>query len=193
MGGQKKQTKNKKTVLLEEELLSEGGVSSIEMLTPKQQAFVEEYLIDLNSTQAAIRAGYSEKTAHSQGPRLLDNVEVCALIREAIKKRSEKTQIDAEWVLRRLSEESEADLADLYDKGGNIKPIQDWPLVWRQGLVDGIDVQQIGESNGTITKIKLANRGKRLEMLGRHVDVQAFKDRVEHSADKELAEWLIKK
>lgn len=51
-------------------------------MTPKQEKFCVEYLVDLNATQAAIRAGYSEKTAHSQGPRLLENVEVQKRIKE---------------------------------------------------------------------------------------------------------------
>jgi len=160
-------------------------------LTPKQQVFVDEYLIDFNATQSAIRAGYSKKTAYFQGPRLLKNVNVCLEIKKAMEKRSEKTRIDSEGVLRRLSEEVEADLADLYNKDGSIKSVNDWPLIWRQGLVDSFD--QIGEGETQVTKLRFANRSKRLEMLGRHVDVQAFKDRVEHSADKELAEWLLKK
>jgi len=165
--------------------------SADKKLTPKQQLFVDEYLIDFNATQSAIRAGYSKKTAYFQGPRLLKNVDVCLEITKAMERRSEKTRIDAEGVLRRLSEEVEADLADLYNKDGSIKSVNDWPLIWRQGLVDSFD--QIGEGETQVTKLRFANRSKRLEMLGRHVDVQAFKDRVEHSADKELAEWLLKK
>jgi phage terminase small subunit len=69
-------------------------------LTPKQQRFVEEYLVDLNATRAAERAGY--KQPHVQGPRLLENVEVQEAVDAAKAKRSERTQIDAAWVLERL-------------------------------------------------------------------------------------------
>jgi len=69
-------------------------------LTPKQQLFVEEYLVDLNATQAAIRAGYSEKTANEQGARLLANVSVQAAIKIAMDKRSERTEITQDMVLR---------------------------------------------------------------------------------------------
>lgn len=162
-------------------------------LTPKQQVFVDEYLIDLNATQSAIRAGYSKKTAYSQGPRLLKNVDVCLEIKKAMERRSEDTKIDSKWVLERLSKEVEADLADIYDKDGSIKSIHDWPLIWRQGLVVGIDIELTRERGVTITKLKLADRGKRLEMLGKHVKVHACKDKVEYSTDRELAEWLIKK
>lgn len=72
-------------------------------LTPKQLRFVEEYLIDLNATQAATRAGYSEKTAAEQGARLLINVKVAEAIAEAQSKRSERTEITQDMVLRELA------------------------------------------------------------------------------------------
>jgi phage terminase small subunit len=68
-------------------------------LTPKQQRFVEEYIVDLNCKQAAIRAGYSERTAEQQGSRLLSNVKVAQVINEALVARSERTKIDADYVL----------------------------------------------------------------------------------------------
>jgi len=68
-------------------------------LTPKQAQFVAEYLIDLNATQAAIRAGYSEKTAYSMGQRLLKHVEVGTAITEAQAKRAERTKITQDYVL----------------------------------------------------------------------------------------------
>jgi phage terminase small subunit len=76
-------------------------------MTPKQQRFVNEYLIDLSATQAAIRAGYSEKTAHSQGPRLLENVEVKAAIEKALAEREKRTEITQDWVLTTIYETAE--------------------------------------------------------------------------------------
>jgi len=73
-------------------------------LTGKQKLFANEYLIDLNATQAAIRAGYSEKTARSQGQRLLTNVDIQALTSQCIDKRTERTEIDADYVLRTIRE-----------------------------------------------------------------------------------------
>lgn len=69
-------------------------------LTPKQEKFVEEYLVDLNATQAAIRAGYSAKTANEQSSRLLANVKVSGAIRAAMQKRSERTEITQDQVLQ---------------------------------------------------------------------------------------------
>ncbi|PZU65233.1 MAG: terminase small subunit [Sphingobium sp.] len=154
----------------------------MEVVNDKQLRFAQEYLIDLNATQAAIRAGYSAKTASSQGERLLRNVEVQRAVAEAKAARSEKTGIDAAWVLSRLAAEAFADLADLYDEDGRVKPVKDWPLVWRQGLVAGIEVETIGEGAGHVTKVKISERIKRVELIGKHVDVQAFKEKLEVAA-----------
>ena len=71
-------------------------------LSPKQQMFVEEYMVDLNATQAAIRAGYSPKTSTAQGARLLINVKVQAAIQEAVSKREQRTEITADRVVQEL-------------------------------------------------------------------------------------------
>ncbi|MGY2438571.1 terminase small subunit [Pseudomonas sp. SDO52101_S400] len=68
-------------------------------LTPKQQRFVDEYLIDLNATQAAIRAGYSKKTADQQASRLLTNVKVRAELSRSMSAREERTAITQDYVL----------------------------------------------------------------------------------------------
>lgn len=167
-----------------------GGVQeSDEMLTPKKLRFAEEYQLDLNATQAAIRAGYSAKTAAQQGERLLRDVDVKRIITENKAARSERTQIDADWVLKRLAQDASADVADLYDENGNLRSVHEWPMAWRTGLVAGIDTVQ--ERIGTdaegkpefaiVRKVRLADRTKLLEMIGKHIDVGAFKDRIEHS------------
>lgn len=153
-------------------------------MTPKQQRFVEEYLIDLNATAAYRRAGYAAKgnAAEVNAARLLRNAQVQAAIVEAKAARSEETGINAAWVLKRLAEEAFADLADLYDEQGRVKAVKDWPLVWRQGLVAGVEVETIGEGAGQVTKIKISERIKRVELIGKHVDVQAFKEKLEVAA-----------
>ena len=82
-------------------------------LNPKQKMFAREYIIDMNATQAAIRAGYSEKTAYSQGQRLLKNVEVQAEIQKCMQKRAERTDITADDVLKRWAELAQADPNEL--------------------------------------------------------------------------------
>lgn len=163
-------------------------------LNDKQRRFAEEYIVDLNATQAAIRAGYSAKTAKQQGQRLLTNVDVQRHLSAAQAERSKRTKVDADWVLQRLTEEAKADLADIYDENGNLKPIHTWPLIWRQGLVQGVETvtEKIGydaEGNpefAQVRKVKLPDRSKRIDMIGRHVGVQAFKERVEIDASDDL-------
>jgi len=152
------------------------------MLTAKQQRFVDEYLIDLNATQAAIRAGYSAATAGQGGDQLLKNIEVAKAISERQVKRSTETQIDAAWVLTRLAAEATADIADIYGEDGQLLPVKQWPLIWRQGLVVGVETEELsveGVAMGIVRKIKQSDRVKRLELIGRHVNVQAFKEQLE--------------
>jgi hypothetical protein len=84
-------------------------------LTDKQRRFVDEYLIDLNATQAAIRAGYSEKTAAEQASRLLINVKVSSAIENAQKARSKRVEISADMVLKRWWDMANVDVNDLVE------------------------------------------------------------------------------
>lgn len=152
-------------------------------LTAKQHRFCEEYLIDLNATQAAIRAGYSEDTAGSIGCENLTKPEIQARVAELQAERAAATRIDAAWLLSRLAEEAKADQADLYNEDGSLKPIREWPLIWRQGLVAGMEVDETyvgtGDERKVIArtrKVKISDRVKRLELIGRHIGVGAFKD-----------------
>lgn len=171
-------------------------------MTPKQAAFVMEYLVDLNATAAAVRAGY-KGDPNTVGPRLLVNVGVQAAIAAAKAERSERTKIDADWVLRTLAEEKQADIADLFDDSGNLLPMKEWPKVWRTGPVVGLECfeEYAGRGDervavGMVRKVKLSDRTKHIELIGRHVDVQAFKDRSEvvvKSAEQELADLNAKR
>ncbi|HAA07674.1 MAG TPA: terminase small subunit [Acinetobacter schindleri] len=151
-------------------------------LTPKQQRFVEEYLIDLNATQAAIRAGYSEKTAKSIGQENLTKPDIQKAIEEAQNKRTEQTQIDAAYVLRRLVEIDQMDVLDIMDDQMKIRPVNEWPKVWRQYVVN-LENLELSDGEGCFKKIKWPDKVKNLELLGRHVSVGAFKDKIVHSGD----------
>lgn len=166
-------------------------------MTPKQQRFVEEYLVDLNATQAAIRSGYSPNTAQEQGARLLSKAMVADAVRKAQADRTERTEINADWVLSRLGEEARADIADLFDDNYRLKPVPEWPLIWRQGLVSGIEVEELFEGRGEdrenigrLHKVKLSDRIKRIELIGKHIGVQAFRDRVEVDVSEDAAALL---
>ena len=71
-------------------------------LTPKRQRFVTEYLVDLNATQAAIRAGYAKSGARTEGARLLANADIQAAIAERATALAEKAEVSPEWVLTQL-------------------------------------------------------------------------------------------
>lgn len=147
-------------------------------LTDKQELFAREYLSDLNATQAAKRAGYSEKTANEQGARLLANVSVSKRIADLKADRNEEVGINAAYVLRRLVEIDQMDVLDILLSNGEIKPIKDWPKTWRTTL-SGMDVSEMaGDAAGLLKKIKWPDKVKNLELLGKHVDVQAFKEQV---------------
>ncbi len=91
----------------EEMTLTVTGDAGRLNLTRKQQRFVEEFLIDLNATQAAIRAGYSKATAAAQASRLLTNANVAETIAAAQAKQAERAEIDTAWVIARLVEEAQ--------------------------------------------------------------------------------------
>lgn len=147
-------------------------------LTDKQELFAREYLKDLNATQAAIRAGYSVKSAQEQASRLLSNVMVQSRISELKAERNEEVGIDAAYVLRRLVEIDQMDVLDILLPSGELKPIKDWPKTWRTTL-SGMDVTEMaGDDPGFLKKIKWPDKVKNLELLGKHVTVQAFKENV---------------
>lgn len=144
-------------------------------LTAKQDMFVKEYLIDLNATQAAIRAGYSEKTAKDIGCENLTKPNISKAIFIALEKRTEKVETSAEWVLERLHNQAVADLADIYHENGSLKPIHEWPKVWRQGLIVGVETKQEytyvdgqKKPDGVVVKVKISERIKRDELIGKH-------------------------
>lgn len=169
-------------------------------LTLKQERFVEEFLLDLNAKQAAIRAGYAHSSSEVQGSRLLSNANVSVEIDRRRCERAEKLNVDAAWVLKRLADEAKADIADLYDKNtGALLPVHEWPLIWRQGLVQSIEIEELfggkgddREHIGRVRKIKLDNRVRRLELIGKHVRVNAFQDKVQVQIFDGLAERLAR-
>lgn len=155
-------------------------------LTDRQELFAREYLKDLNATQAAIRAGYSEKTANEQGARLLANVSVAKRIAELKADRNAEIGADAAYVLRRLVEIDQMDVLDIMTDDMSLKPVSEWPSSWRR-YISGFDLAEMFEGRGderemvgVLKKIKWPDKVKNLELLGKHVDVQAFKEQSSH-------------
>lgn len=137
-------------------------------LTDKQAAFVEEYLVDLNATQAAIRAGYSARTANAKAGELMLLPHIVAAIEEAKRERSERTRITADYVLRqavKLHERCMQEVEPLTNRRG--EPISD-------------------EEGRPVYVFNAAGAAKALELIGKHIDVQAFNERTETTINGEM-------
>ncbi|WP_299947149.1 terminase small subunit [uncultured Microbulbifer sp.] len=158
-------------------------------LTDKWQVFADTYLADpeLNATKA-YKVAYpnaSQRTCEVKGSELVRKGEVAEYIQKAQKARSERTQIDADYVLKRLFEIDQMDVLDILKDDGSLKPIREWPKIWRQFL-SGMDLSELWEGNGdqrqivgVLKKIKWPDKVRNLELLGRHVNVQAFREQKE--------------
>ncbi|HBO1004008.1 terminase small subunit [Pseudomonas aeruginosa] len=148
-------------------------------LTKKQRLFVDEYLLDLNATQAAIRAGYSTRRATEIGYQLLQRSEVAQAIQAAMAERSKRTEVEADYVIRRLREIDEMDVLDILEDDGSFRSIRDWPRAWRQFL-SGIEIAELFEGRGddrriagVLRKVKWPDKLRNLELLSRHVGTES--------------------
>lgn len=160
-------------------------------LNAKQRRFVEEYLVDLNATQAAIRAGYSKKTAQEQGSRLLSNVMVAQAIELAQAKRSERTEITQDMVLRELAKIGFSDIRKVMRWGETMlrmdadKDGVDVEVAYHGiALIDSSEIDddtaaaiaEVSEGREGL-KIKMHDKKGALVDIGRHLGM--FKDKVE--------------
>lgn len=168
------------------------------MLTTKQQRFVEEYLIDANGAAAAVRAGFSDRYPDRQAHTLLKNSEIAAAVDAAKEQRSLEVGIDSRWVLNSLVEEATADLSQLFNPAtGDLRPVHEWPMIWRTGLVQGLEIEVLFDGHGKdrkqigiVKKIKLDSRIRRKELIGKHVHVNAFQENVQHNGLDGLGDRL---
>ena len=153
-------------------------------LTAKQQRFVEEYLIDLNATQAAIRAGYSPKTANEQGARLLANASVQEAIAKAMAERSRRTGISQDRVIQELARiafVNPKNIIDLEDASVREDATED-----DLACIQSVKVKTTDGPKGTSMEreVKLNDKMKALEQLGKHLGM--FTEKVELDADMDL-------
>ena len=162
------------------------AAKSAAKLTAKQEIFCKEYLIDLNGTQAAIRAGYSEKTARQIAEQNLSKLDIQNRVSELKQSRNAQLDVDGTYVLKRLIEWDQLDVLDILTDTGGFNPISEWPKVWRTSI-SAMDVstlmKQEEDIETRIMKVKWPDKVKNLELIGKHVDVQAFKDKVDLSSE----------
>lgn len=142
-------------------------------MTKKQKLFVEEYLLDLNATQAAIRAGYSPETAGAIGAENLKKPQIQNAIARAIAERSRRTGVNAERVVLELAKIAFANAGDLID--AQDATVRDGASREDLAAIQSIKVKDMGDM-GIEREVRLADKLKALELLGRHLGM--FSDRL---------------
>lgn len=149
-------------------------------LTDKQKKFVEEYLIDLNATQACIRAGYSPNRASEQAYQLLQKTTVQESIAESMAERSRRTGINQDRIVQELARIAFVKITDVVDSDGEINTnASDDDLA----CIESYKVEDSDSVNGSSSKreVKLASKIKALELLGKHVGMWNDKIQVDVS------------
>jgi phage terminase small subunit len=127
------------------------------MLSPKQEQFCIEYLIDLNATQAAIRAGYAKRSAKEQASRLLTNDNIASRVRELMNERAQRTEITADFVLTGLKEVAERCLQAV--------PVIEWDYAEKQF------VQKKDDQGKGVFEFDSTGANRAFELLGKHVGI----------------------
>ena len=143
-------------------------------LTDKQQRFVDEYLIDLNATQAAIRAGYSVRTANEQGAQNLAKLSIQDAISKKMAARSRRTGVNAERVVLELAKVAFAKMTDIVDSNGKIKEEASPDDL---ACIESIKYKESdNEYGGSVEReVKIASKLKALELLGKHLGMWSDK------------------
>lgn len=155
-------------------------------ITPRQRRFVEEYLVDMNGRQAAIRAGYTATTAHVQAAKMLKKDNITAAVTAGIALRSHRTEVEAEAVLRRLWQMANFDIRKLFKDDGSMKAITELDDETALGVVS-IKVVELKDGDGNVRgyskEARLVDLRAVLVDVGRHLGMFDAKLRI--SGDKE--------
>ena len=147
-------------------------------MTNKQTRFVEEYLIDLNATQAAIRAGYSPNTAQEIGAENLKKPMIKAAVDAAMAERSTRTGVNQDRVVRELARIAFVKITDVANSDGTIKTdASDDDLA----CIESIKVKRSDNDTGYMfeREVKLSSKMKALELLGKHLGMFSDKLNIE--------------
>lgn len=167
-------------------------------LTAMQEAYCQSYIKSPeNQSQAAIDAGFSPNTAHVKASVMMRDERIQKRIAELMEERNKRNRVSADYVLMRLVEIDQMDVIDILDDEGGLKPISQWPKVWRTSI-SAVDINRIRmamkddaeDIESTLQKIKWPDKVKNLELIGKHVDVNAFKERLEVSGTVTIADRM---
>ncbi|WP_414703352.1 terminase small subunit [Providencia hangzhouensis] len=158
-------------------------------LNAKMERFCQEYIkAPDNQTNAALAAGYAAGSACKRASQLMKDPRVIDRIAQLMQQRNKRKKLDADSVLERLVNMLDADIADILTNTGDIKPISEWSPIWRKSVAafDIIDI----DGDTRIKKVKLLDKVKILELVGKHVDVNAFRERYQVDVTISLADKL---
>lgn len=165
-------------------------------LTAMQEAYCQSYIkTPENQTQAAINAGFSPNTAAVKASNMMRDERIQKRIAELMEERNKRMRVSADYVLLRLVEIDQMDVVDILNDDGSLKPIREWPKIWRTTL-SGFDlsstIMNMNEDaiETVLKKIKWPDKVKNLELIGKHVDVNAFKERLEVSGTVTIADRM---
>lgn len=148
----------------------------------RRRRFAEEYIKDLNGTKAAIRVGYSPRSAHVTASRLLTDAKVIGLIAELTSAHSKNAGLTAERVLEEIRRVALSDVGELFDDDGNLLPIKSLPPEIR-ACIASVEVQTNADG-AQVTKVRLWNKGQQLDLAARHLELLV--NRIEVSGEIEL-------
>ena len=161
-----------------------------------QEAYCQSYIkTPENQSQAAIDAGFSPNTAHVKASVMMRDERIQKRIAELMEERNKRNRVSADYVLMRLVEIDQMDVLDILNDDGSLKPIRDWPKIWRTTL-SGFDlsstIMNMNEDSieTILKKIKWPDKVKTLELIGKHGDVNAFKERLEVSGTVTIADRM---
>ena len=168
------------------------GKQSASSLTPRQARFVKEYLVDLNATQAAIRAGYSRKTAKSIGQENLTKPDIAAAIKDAQQQRFDRTDVTADAVVRELAYIAFGDISGLFDEQGRLREAHNLtPGVGAR--IASIEVSRertraVGDATveESTVKVRVWDKVRALELLAKHLGLLTEQVDHKHSGRFEL-------
>ena len=161
-------------------------------MTPKQALFIQEYLIDLNATQAAIRSGYSVKTAKVIGQQNLTKLDIKQAIDEALAERGKRTEITQDRILRELARIAFADPRSIAEWGDGKMTLKDSASLSDDDAVAVSEVSQTITDGKANIKAKMYNKQQALELLGRHLGMFVDKKQIELDATVNLFDPAIR-
>ncbi len=174
-----KKTNQKTTKKNNHENTNENGIPNGNGLTNKQKAFVREYLVDLNGTQAALRAGYKKESAPVVGCENLKKPNIQQAIQEEMSKREERTRVTQDKVVRELAKLAFSNMRSFVDWGPDEVRLKDSEQISNDDAACVQEVSQTETNSGSKTiKFKLHDKKAALELLGRHLGM--FSDTVKN-------------